>query len=275
MGEWAKPQIRPFAHSQPQAYLVQKVGAMEMNTRTLVGFLMALLAVVRVLPAAAQPPEAEGQATPQAAAPAPAATAATAAAETGAGEGQPGEKFRQSLLGAAFSLALPPLLLVGWGAFLALLTLGHVFWPRLIQREYTVLIERPGKSLGWGVLWTVGYLILAVVLGKAAGLGQFLAGLLSLATLAAVFLGLTGTAVSLGGQVLALARRNGASPLARLAAGTALITLIALIPIFGQLLFLYFVVIGLGAFRLAATSLAPPVPVAEEVWPAPEVPKVN
>jgi hypothetical protein len=48
-----------------------------------------------------------------------------------------------------------------------------------------------------------------------------------------------------------------------------------LIPIFGQLLILYFVVIGLGAFRLAVTSLAPPVPVAEEVWPAPEVPKVN
>lgn len=239
-----------------------------------------------MLPLAAQPPEAVGGALSSASAspvatpsggpgeilgasPASSVSASSVAAST-SGTSSTAKGKPHPLLGALLALALPPLLAVGIAVVGALLTVVHIFWPRLVHREYEVLIERPARALGWGIGWLVGYAILAGLLSRAAGLGQLLSLLLSLATLAAIFLGLAGTAVSLGGQVLALAGREGVPPLARLAVGSTLIGLVSLFPLFGQLLVLYLLIIGLGAFRLAVTSLPLPVPTPAEMEPTPQ-----
>jgi hypothetical protein len=233
-----------------------------MQSRFWIGIGIGWLALAWALPGGAQTPVATGSDTPVAVAP--------TGSVSPAGEPQSPKPTQHPLFGALFALALPPFLVLGGVSLGALLTLIHIFWPRLVQREYEVLIECPGRALGWGIGWGVGYLVLFVLLSKAVGLGQLLAVLLSLATLAALFLGLAGTAFSLGGQVLALARPAGASPLARLAAGSALIVLVAVFPLFGPLLVLYLLLLGLGAFRLAVTSLPLPAPApAEEPPPAP------
>ena len=182
--------------------------------------------------------------------------------------------------------------------FVVLLLLGAVLlWlvPRLLGSAETTLRERPGASLGWGVLAFIGYVVLVIIAIIAIVLLAILFGVLQLGAVVAIEIvgGLLGLFVVTFGFVVAVAfvadlvvgfglarqfagtgqvgwwRRFGL-----LAAGVAVVVIVTSLPIIGGIAKLLVVLFGLGALFLAERAawqgrgparVAPPAPPAPAV----------
>jgi len=190
-------------------------------------------------------------ATAEAASPAPALD------PPGVRPGAPLAKFWQALL----TILLAPLVLLLLAlAKLAWLLLIAALCPRLVRREREILVDHPRSALGWGVLCLILVALVMALLGSAGQLGGLLAVIVGGVAGFCLLLGGAGVTLYIGRKLLSLADRTEVSVFMAVAVGTIALQLASLLPVFGQLLLLYLLLVSLGAFRLAIFSLPPAQP---------------
>jgi hypothetical protein len=150
--------------------------------------------------------------------------------------------------GAGLLLLLP----VALASFVALQLVLWVLAPGPLAATCRSIERGRGLSLLTGLVATATAMTLASALGRIKGAGELVAALLLGLLLLGVLIGLTAVTALLGQSVSEMAGH----PVSRAAVvliGAVLMGLVVLFPVIGQVMGLYFALVGLGGALLALT----------------------
>jgi hypothetical protein len=142
------------------------------------------------------------------------------------------------------------LLPVGLVSFVALELVLWVLLSGPLLATGRAIARSRGLCLLTGCLAAVTVLVLASLLGQHKGVGETTGALLLGVAAMAVLTGLTAVTALLGRGALEMAGIAG-SRAAEVLIGSALLGLMALFPVVGQVLAVYFALVGLGGALLA------------------------
>ena len=155
---------------------------------------------------------------------------------------------------------------------LAAMTLITAAAPGLVDRERRTARSGMRRCFTWGLVFFLNAVLVAAVLALIDGLiGNVLALGILVVLLVVSLAGLAAIATEVGHRVLLLAERERASALVRLLVGTGILFAVAVIPVFGWLVFTGAILTGIGAFLEVAVEDYRPtrrpasLPAAEQV----------
>ncbi len=142
---------------------------------------------------------------------------------------------------------------------LAAMTLIAAAAPSLVDRERRAARSGMRRCFTWGVVFTINCVLLAALLALVDGaLGNVAALAILVGLLVVSLAGLGAVATEVGHRVLLLAERPKPNRLASLAVGTLVLFSVAVIPVFGWLVFTGGLLTGIGAFlEVAAQDYRP------------------
>jgi hypothetical protein len=155
---------------------------------------------------------------------------------------------------------------------LAAMTLIMAAAPGLVDRERRSARSGMRRCFTWGLVFFLNAVLVAALLAIIDGLiGNVLALGVLVGLLVVSLAGLAAIASEVGHRVLLLAERSHSSELMRLFVGTIVLFAVAVIPIFGWLVFTGAILTGIGAFLEVAvddyrpTRLPAPAPEADRI----------
>lgn len=138
---------------------------------------------------------------------------------------------------------------------LAAMTLIMAAAPGLVDRERRTARSGMRRCFTWGLVFFLNAVLVAALLALVDGLiGNVLALGILVALLVVSLAGLAAIASEVGHRVLLLAERSRSSELVRLGVGTVVLFAVAVIPIFGWLVFTSAILTGIGAFLEVAVE---------------------
>jgi len=142
---------------------------------------------------------------------------------------------------------------------MAAMTLIAAAAPSLVDRERRAARSGMRRCFTWGVVFTINCVLLAALLALVDGaLGNVAALAILVGLLVVSLAGLGAVATEVGYRVLLLAERPKPNRLASLAVGTLILFSVAVIPVFGWLVFTGGLLTGIGAFlEVAAQDYRP------------------
>jgi hypothetical protein len=161
--------------------------------------------------------------------------------------GEPGERLAEAIKGLS-------LVLVGPGIVLSFVSLQVVLWllaPAPLAATSRAIARGWGRCLVAGIIAAVvGFLLLAALGDRgpvASALGAVVVGAIALGVLA----GVTAVASLLGQAAVEMATGAAGSQAVGVAVGAVLVVAASVFPIVGWVLFIYFLLVGLGGFLVA------------------------
>jgi hypothetical protein len=162
----------------------------------------------------------------------------------------PAEELAEAIQGLSLALLGPAIL----ASFVALEIVLWLLAPEPLTATGRVIARGRGRCLLVGVIAVVVAALLLGALGEkpqpAPSLAALLLGLLALGTLA----GLTALAALLGRAAIEKATGRPGSQTLAVSVGAVLLAASSVFPVVGWVLFLYFLLVGLGGFLLAASG---------------------
>lgn len=161
--------------------------------------------------------------------------------------GEPGDRLAEAIQGLS-------LVLVGPGIVLSFVSLQVVLWllaPAPLAAISRAIARGRGRCLIAGVaVAVIGFLLIAA-LGEGGSTAPAVAAVILGALALGALAGMTAVASLLGQAAVEMATGTGASPAVGVAVGAALLVAASVFPIVGWVLFLYFLLVGLGGFLVA------------------------
>jgi hypothetical protein len=158
-----------------------------------------------------------------------------------------GQSSREDPRGPLLLVLLLPVVLV---SFTALELALWVLVPAPLTATCQAIVQGRGRCLLAGCLTVGASLSVISALGQHPGVGSTVSALLLGVVLLGGLTGVTAVAVLLGQGVLELAGGTG-SRAVKVIAGSVLLGLAGIFPLVGWVLFIYFVLVGLGGAVLA------------------------
>ena len=171
----------------------------------------------------------------------------TAVSLAGPAWGAPADRLADAIRGLSLAVAGPGILV----SFVALELVLWLLAPAPLGAICRAIARGRGRCLAVGIAAAAAGFLLLAALGErgqpAATLGAVAAGLIALGVLA----GVTAVSALLGHAVVEMATGGTGSQALAVAVGAALLVAACIFPIVGWVLFVYFLLVGLGGFLVA------------------------
>ncbi|MHC5035746.1 MAG: hypothetical protein ACYTHM_00390 [Planctomycetota bacterium] len=161
-----------------------------------------------------------------------------------------GRRLPKSLAGAISLLAGVSVIILSGFSLFAFLFLIVIVFPSMVLNVRERQESKPGMAFFLGLVNILFVCLLLGALAQGKAVGGLLAGLILLAFLMVVVLGLSGRAQNLGSRAMVLAERKP-NVVVNLAIGWWVIFLVGIIPVVGWVLFLYWSISGVGSVLLS------------------------
>jgi len=125
--------------------------------------------------------------------------------------------------------------------------------PGFLRRQRTAARSGMRRCFLWGLVFLINAILVAALLSLLGGtIGKLLALAILVGVLVISLSGLSAITCEVGQRVLILAARRQSSVLFRIVAGSLVLFVTAIIPVFGWLVFTGALLTGIGAFLEAA-----------------------